>query len=322
MHSYAKFTWVFLFWAMVHPGQAAAQTPAEMYSFGFGQGTYAPLVNPVVLNPGIDFPGHNNYTVQLGFEFRYFGNPLYSIEVLRNGLVFLGNENEYLTPFRPEMVVTPQSQIAYQVSTTGNCNYRVMKVEWKNMGLMCADSLTGRVNFQLWLYESSNRIEFHYGPVTGVPASGTCNTTWQAYLGPRLWVSNSRQYAVVTGNFAQPVLLQGIGSFLGNEHPFQQEIPPEGMVYTFTLLESQPETPFSLGPNPTSGELRIRAWTNECEPYRITLTDLWGRVYFQSETTNPQLRLNLGAYQPGWYLIRIFYPDSGVFQNAKVLLTR
>ena len=321
MRCFAKPLFFVLIWTWLPLAAVMAQSETDRYTFEYLQDAYQPLSDPVILNPGIEYPGHDHYTVNLGFAFRFFDSTVYSLEVLRKGIVYFGNETEYLTPFRPEMVVTPRSQVGYQVSTEGGCDYRIFKLEWKHMGLICQDSLVGDVSVQLWLYESGSRIELRYGPQLQVSATEGCLANNISYLGPRLRGTPTAQYAIVIGSYEQPSLLQGAGQINISSNDFQKGIPPSGTVYRVVPVNANPDKQFTIGPNPTSGELRIQVSGIECEPYRIIVTDLWGRLYLQAETTDPDLRLNLGAYQPGWYLIRLFYPDSGVYETAKVLLT-
>ena len=321
MRCFANNLFLILICIWLPSASVVAQSTTDRYTFEYLQDAYQPLPDPVILNPGIEYPGHDHYTVNLGFAFRFFDSTLYSIEVLRNGVVYFGNEKEYLTPFRPEMVVTPQSQVGYQVTMEGGCQYRILKLEWKHMGLICQDSLVGDVSVQLWLYESESRIELRYGPQLQVPSTEGCLANNFSYLGPRLRGAPTAQYAIVIGSYEQPSLLQGAGQVSFSAHDFQEGIPPSGTVYRVVPVNATPELRFTLGPNPTSGELRIQVAGIECEPYRIIITDLWGRLYLQAETSNPDLRLDLGAYRPGWYLLRLFFPETGAYQVAKVLLT-
>jgi len=54
-------------------------------------------------------------------------------------------------------------QVSYR--TIGTAPHRILIIQWKNMRAYYDQSVTTRVNFQVRLYETSNVIEFHYGPV-------------------------------------------------------------------------------------------------------------------------------------------------------------
>lgn len=58
------------------------------------------------------------------------------------------------------------SNISYKVE--GSVGTRIFKLEWKNIGFyneIISDNVSSDfINFQLWLYEGSNIIEYHFGP--------------------------------------------------------------------------------------------------------------------------------------------------------------
>jgi len=79
------------------------------------------------------------------------------------------------SPQRPTKVLAPwwgklsfmhQGIIRWDVSyiTEGLAPYRIFVVQWKDIYAAEESSMT--INFQLRLYETTNKIEFHYGPVS------------------------------------------------------------------------------------------------------------------------------------------------------------
>ncbi|MBI5214140.1 MAG: T9SS type A sorting domain-containing protein [Ignavibacteriae bacterium] len=58
---------------------------------------------------------------------------------------------------------SPGGNISYK--TEGTAPNRVLVVQWKNVKAHYEDGITTLLNFQLRLFETSNIIEFHYGPV-------------------------------------------------------------------------------------------------------------------------------------------------------------
>ena len=57
----------------------------------------------------------------------------------------------------------PNAAVSYAVQ--GSSPNRVFVIQWKSMLASYAGSTTTRINFQVRLYETTNTIEFHYGPV-------------------------------------------------------------------------------------------------------------------------------------------------------------
>lgn len=67
-----------------------------------------------------------------------------------------------MTYHNPDTSLPARSDISYV--TTGNAGSRIFKVEFKNCGFYNDTvSFMDSVNFQMWLYEGTNVIEFHYG---------------------------------------------------------------------------------------------------------------------------------------------------------------
>lgn len=309
-------------WALLSCFSVFGQLPEPMYSFAFESTSYQPLASPTVLNPGIDYLGHDRYTVALGFEFEFFGQPLHSVEVQRNGLVFFGAEDEFVAPFRPELAITPSSQIGYQVDTEGPCGQKVMKLEWKEMGVLGLDSILGEASFQLWLYEGSQRLELRYGPQSSFPPEALFGVNVYGVYGPRLRITRTGQLALVVGSYASPELVQNSETLTARAEERLTGIPPEGSVYAFTPLQTLREPDFRIGPNPSSGILSLKLRSLSCQPYRLTLADWLGRVYLlQAESQAQELLLDLRAFEPGWYLLRISYQDGTHAQTMKLRLT-
>lgn len=315
---YANF--FLLIWAAIlfHPSRG--QSTESSYGFAHHSGNYQPLEAPLVLNPGVDFLGHDAYTVPLGFAFDFFGRPLHSVEVQRRGLVFFGNENEFAAPFRPVLAITPHSQVGYQVDTDGPCAQKIMKVEWKRMGVLGPDSTLGEVSLQLWLYEGSHRLEWHYGPRSSFSEGANFQVDGYSVYGPRLRIRRNEQIAVVVGSYAAPELEQNSDSLSTFSEELLMGIPPEGTVYRFTPQATLQAPGFRLGPNPTTGILYLRLQAPDCQPYRLTLFDLLGRVYLRAESRRHELPLDLSGFQPGRYFLRVSYPDGRPSQVFKLRL--
>ena len=116
------------------------------------------------------------YVVPIGFSFELNGNPVTALQFFGSGSLMAGptGDPEILTavfPFemdlidRGEINGTSLSPLSYKVN--GSAGSRICKIEWKNAGSFEEfnenNSLNMFINFQLWLYEGSNRIEFHFG---------------------------------------------------------------------------------------------------------------------------------------------------------------
>jgi hypothetical protein len=116
------------------------------------------------------------YVVPIGFTFELNGNTVTALQFFGSGSLLAAetNDPDILTavfPFEMDLIDrganngTSVSPLSYKVE--GSAGSRICKIEWKNAGsfeeLNEANSLDMFINFQLWLYEGSNSIEFHFG---------------------------------------------------------------------------------------------------------------------------------------------------------------
>ncbi len=139
--------------------------------------------------------GDDDYSaVVLPFPFEYDGYAYDKVQICTNGWLEFGagangterglstsqqigsigaNENgrlattahpkKALGPWWEDLNTSGGGQLRY--ATTGTAPNRMFIVQWKNMRAYYSDATTTRLNFQVRLYESTNRIEYHYGPV-------------------------------------------------------------------------------------------------------------------------------------------------------------
>jgi hypothetical protein len=121
-------------------------------------------------------------TVPIGFTFTYAGHSYTQASICTNGFVVLGSstynsfnnllcgtaagQNPMLTPFWDDLNTINGGNIIY--NTLGPSPNRIFVVQYTNVAYF---SGSGGVTMQVRLYETSNRIEFIYGPATANPSS-------------------------------------------------------------------------------------------------------------------------------------------------------
>lgn len=147
------------------------------YEFSVQAGTYIGLEDGISLNNGMiwDDP---LYEIELGFIFNYFDAPFdrfFIQDYFLGGTVSTTNIEAFQSPLmvpcgsdiidRGFEEGISSSNIAVLVE--GEEGSRIAKVEWKNVGFYLEiDSIgisNSFMNFQMWLYEGSDIIEFHFG---------------------------------------------------------------------------------------------------------------------------------------------------------------
>ena len=140
---------------------------------------YAPLANPVSL--GIDV-GWDDPEVEIPIPFDFVigegGDVLSSILLSGTGEMLMGMSTDgtldILWPISLDVMdigaveMNEASFIQYEV--TGDSPNRILKIEWDEVGLYEEisdfETTTLRLNFQAWLYENGNIIEYRFGPNT------------------------------------------------------------------------------------------------------------------------------------------------------------
>lgn len=155
-----------------------SQTVAGDYTFSYNTGTYSEIGGNNILGISNDWDNFNPQSVNLGFSFYFNGNSYTSCFVNPNGYITFG------TPTSTGSISNPissdegfsgaisgfgrdlrygannnASRIRYL--TSGIEHERVFTVQWKNARRVGENS--GTVNFQIRLYEGSNKIEVAYG---------------------------------------------------------------------------------------------------------------------------------------------------------------
>jgi PKD repeat protein len=114
----------------------------------------------------------------IGFTFKYAGTNYSTLRISTNGWLSLnqtgnqGYNNTFLfTSSVPNATITAWWDNLYddlvstvQYKTAGSAPNRVFTAEWLRVRSY-EDNATARISFQVKLYETSNSIEFHYGPV-------------------------------------------------------------------------------------------------------------------------------------------------------------
>lgn len=137
--------------------------------------------------------GDDGYAnVSLGFSFSYCGSSYSTVTLSTNGWIAFvpasvsGYDNSYLfstttpngavTAWWDDLIDDGTSYVYYK--TEGTTPNRVFTAEWNRL-LTYYTTATARVTFQVKLYETSNKIEFHYGTAE----SGTHHSSEGASIG-------------------------------------------------------------------------------------------------------------------------------------------
>lgn len=197
------------------------------YSLGYQQASYTALPSPVSITQGNDW--HNrNYSIPIGFRFDFLGAGFDSVSIRTNGFFVFDDKPNFAIVSFNELVPKKEastgiySSINYKLEgTTGN---RILKIEYNNCGFHT--DLPGHFfNYQVWLYEAGNKIEFHIGANT--------YSAVENEFSPLLGLINMNQDTndkafLIGGNPSSPegVLINGAADLI-----YLNSVPAEGTVY-------------------------------------------------------------------------------------------
>lgn len=317
---------------------AVAQVSAwaqNTHTFTQTTGTYTDLVSPTVISAaGWD---EDDYQVTLGFPFVLGGTSYTAIELSANGLLFFvsGQNAKVVSGMLADMmdrgITASPSTISYLVS--GTAGSRIGKIQFKNAGFYDDASSTSTtfvpfandfINFQIWLYEGSNKIEMHYGtsavpdaaaifdPNTGSPVliitqiTSTSPTT-EAYTGVSL-----------QGTGTAPTLLPLNAS---SSFPSLTTIPANGTIFSFMpttisgISKDQVATAVSLFPNPATEVINFKGLADLKVSAPVTVSDVTGKVLL-TETLGANQQLNISSLPKGSYLVKILTDKGQVVKHV------
>lgn len=288
----------------------------DFYKFSTRTATYADLTNPTSLSNGqiweLDEFGPVNTPFPIsvfGETFSIFGfvDDNFALANSNDELVYLAPISAYLRDRNITNTGSGLSPLSYKVEgTAGN---RILKLEVKNAGLeMEFDDLGTSnlfLNYQVWLYENDNTIEFHFGNhnITNMNMLNDESFYWSVFLYEG---TNSDEAGVVTGDINNPTY----GEY---DDPDQittnlNAVPTANTVYRFEVdplaIKDQEKVEFSMFPNPATDVLNL-TFTNAVDK-SYSVYDLMGREVLKGSIANvTQASIDVSTLQKGSYILRI-----------------
>ena len=291
---------------------------------------YENLENPTSLNNGAiwDDP---IFTVPIGFDFQFGSNTintLYFTDDALGGILFTNDTigEAAFGAFGPVLqdiidrgfdTGTSQSPLSFQLD--GEPGSQILKVEWNNVGFFDEVTFQDFMNFQIWLYEEGNVIEYRYGPneINDPDSSFEGLDGIQLALFPLLTEDgggplNQDSY-ILSGDPQNPELVT-----LSTQEEFEQAEAisltgaiPDGTVYRFSSetlsITDEVNNPvdFTIYPNPSNGVFEVQS---DVIDYKLQVYDVSGQLVMDTDSSIETY--DISALSKGVYFVKVQSPTG------------
>jgi hypothetical protein len=290
------------------------------YTFSQTTGIYADLVNPTTIS-GSNWD-QDNYEIPVGFNFSFDNLTVDSVIVDDNGSIYFTNGTvlKSVDGFYADLAASPTntpSNISYLL--TGPAGDRVLKVQWKNAGFYGDTNVLANeyVNFQIWLYEGSNKLEVRVGPSVITSGATIFGTAGGPDVGLALTITQQNFSGLyLQGSPAAPTVISLTNA---TTFPSLSAPPVDGTIYIFSrnisgVAQDLYNPAVSVYPNPTSGILNISGLPENHETATVRIFDMLGRAVL-SETLKMQGSVDLSQLNKGAYFLEIVNGKSRIGKN-------
>lgn len=261
------------------------------YSLTYSNSTYTELSGAT----DVSADAWNNASQRtMPFTFKFFGKSYSDIYITYDGVYFSDTGNDYIfygtDNFKPKGNIPTESPISFLV--TGSAPNRVFKIQYKNVSeATVGGAYVYSINNQVWLYESTNVIEYHFGNSSITDPKFTA-----FYIG---LIDANNVYLGIGNTAAAPSLVRVTSSPAGIP-----TYPANGQVYTLTPKRT---TIAAVNALPYTFTQDVNSFSVKCnEEVKITAMDINGRDITESlkiDTNSGKYSLNGCA--AGLYILNI-----------------
>jgi hypothetical protein len=313
---------------------ANAQTQTYPYTFGYSTQPYANLTDSTLI---LGSTGWDDTIVafSLPIDFKYQGVPVTQWHMDTYGGLYpnemdMGLEMPFINGINADYEDRQGATISYKVS--GTAGSRIAKVEYRNVGFYDGDS-TENANFQIWLYEGSNKIEYHVGPnqvaattldlnegngILSIGLAYDINAADSIMLHTVQLKNGTNNDSAFVTSTTNPDLAQLMASFYGTTYPVN------GSVFTFTPFTDQPNSianvPSQIGglhPNPVTDKITVQLKEQPKAGATLNLFTITGKKILSQPVNAIQTQVNMATLPKGIYVLT--YTAEGRRESFRVI---
>ncbi len=278
---------------------------------------YQYLVNATSVNNG-EIWDDPFYSIPIGFNFELYGqifSTIYITDIGSGGaLSFHSNPQtnySFLSPIAQDIIDKGINQSVSPISyvVEGPVGNRIFKLEYKNVGFWSDFTLADYMDFQIWLYESDNSIEYRYGPnsINNPSAAYEEETGPVVFFYPSFDVLSSGSF-IEDGYYLKddpvnPTVIVADDNTPEPENAIVGTIP-EGTVYRFypeyLSVSNHNALAIKIYPNPTKNIVYIQ--NPKQEIFTASLYDALGNKIKMNIQEN---QIDLSSVAVGTYFLKL-----------------
>ncbi|PKP26252.1 MAG: hypothetical protein CVU03_04345 [Bacteroidetes bacterium HGW-Bacteroidetes-2] len=287
------------------------------YEFTATNEVYTDLVGSTSLNNGQTWDDPE-FVIPLGFDFQIGTHTFSTIYIVEWSVGGILSSNPNFSGIVPIFAPISQDIIDFGFGTgnslsnisyltEGTSGSQIFKIEWNNVGFFDDATENDFMNFQLWLYEGSNTIEYRYGQSQINNPSGS----FEGETGPVVSLLASYNLETdelednaffLTGNPENPnfnIIEPGNQGFDGA----LVGMIPEGTTYRFVQdllsINDYVINDFAIFPNPAKDFLNIESTNNT--DFSISIYNSVGQEVLKSKKAE---QLNISDLPRGFYIVQ------------------